>query len=82
MWWASAGVGECLFCVAYINADWGPWHCHLYQDAMEQLLRTVEAKGFLDVHRAKEAGFCPLRFIAEYLMRHNPKHAAAAGVVA
>lgn len=49
------------------------------QQAMESLLRTVEDKGFLDADKARVAGFCPLRFIAEYLMRHNPAHGAATG---
>ncbi len=48
----------------------------LLLDAVESLLRTAEAKNFLDNDRAREAGFCPLRHIAEYLMRNNPRHPA------
>jgi hypothetical protein len=52
------------------------------QQALESLLRTVEDKGYLDVEKARQAGFCPLRFIAEYLYRHNPAHAPPKAVEA
>lgn len=44
----------------------------ILEDAIAQLLRTAEEKGLLDPVKAKEVGFCPLRYLAEYLMRHNP----------
>ncbi len=44
----------------------------LLEDAVAQLLKSAEEKGMLDPVAAKEAGFCPLRYLAEYLMRNNP----------
>lgn len=43
--------------------------------AVESLLRRVESHDYDDSMAAQAASFDPLRYIAEYLMRHNPAHA-------
>lgn len=41
------------------------------EEGFEKLLKVVEAKGRLDA--PPDVDFCPLRFLAEHLMRNNPQ---------
>ena len=50
----------------------------MLEQAVADLLRTVERKEVFDEEDAKAVGFCPLRFLAEHLMR-NRDAAAGAG---
>ena len=41
------------------------------EEGFEKLLKVVEAKGRLN--SPPDVEFCPLRFLAEHLMRNNPQ---------